>query len=67
VSGNEHLATKPWHLPLRLTTGLYILNSGQSKAGAQGEHAAQLQAMAANAFPQAGEIDPDSSSPLAQH
>ena len=53
------MATKPWHLPLRLATGLYILNSGQSKAGAKGEHAAQLQAMAANAFPEVGKMDPE--------
>jgi hypothetical protein len=53
------MATKPWHVPLRLATGLYILNSGQSKAGAKGEHAARLQAMAANAFPQVGEMDPE--------
>ncbi len=53
------MATKPWHVPLRLATGLYIFNSGQSKAGAKGEHAARLQAMAANAFPQVGEMDPE--------
>ena len=53
------MATKPWHVPLRLATGLYILNSGRSKAGVKGEHAAQLQAMAANAFPQVGKMDPE--------
>lgn len=40
------------HLPLRLATGAYILNSGMSKRGVDGEAAAGMQGMAANALPQ---------------
>jgi len=45
------------HIPLRLTTGAYILNSGLGKRGLDEESAAGLQQMAANAFPQVMDLD----------
>lgn len=46
------------HMPLRLTTGAYILNSGLNKRGLDAESAAGLQQMAAQAFPQVEDIEP---------
>ncbi|MFP5346219.1 MAG: hypothetical protein ACLGIA_04235 [Actinomycetes bacterium] len=46
------------HVPLRLATGAFILNSGLSKRGLEGEDAAGLQGMAAQAVPSLGEMDP---------
>lgn len=46
------------HIPLRLVTGAYILNSGLNKRGLDAESAAGLQKMAANAFPQVEDIEP---------
>ncbi|WP_331460337.1 MULTISPECIES: hypothetical protein [unclassified Arthrobacter] len=46
------------HIPLRLTTGAYILNSGLNKRNLDAESAAGLQQMAANAFPQVQDIEP---------
>ncbi len=46
------------HIPLRLVTGAYILNSGLNKRGLDAESAAGLQQMAANAFPQVEDIEP---------
>lgn len=46
------------NLPLRLTAGAYILNSGLGKTSLDAESAAGLQAMAARAFPQLGDLDP---------
>ena len=45
------------HIPLRLTTGVYILNSGLGKRNLDEESAAGLQQMAANAFPQVMDLD----------
>jgi hypothetical protein len=45
------MATRLWHVPVRVATGAYILNSGLSKQGVDDQHAAQLQGMAATAFP----------------
>ncbi|WP_432394571.1 hypothetical protein ACRQ5B_13255 [Pseudarthrobacter sp. L19] len=39
------------HLPLRLTTGAFILNSGWGKRNLDAESAAGVQAMAARALP----------------
>ena len=47
------------HLPLRVTTGAYILNSGLSKQGLEGEAAEGMHGMAANAIPQLKEIPPE--------
>ncbi|MFO6454155.1 MULTISPECIES: hypothetical protein [unclassified Aeromicrobium] len=45
-------------LPLRLATGAFILNSGLSKRNLPPEAAEGLQGMAANAVPQAKEMEP---------
>ena len=46
-------------LPLRLTAGGFLLNSGFNKIGADKEAAAQLQGMATTAYPTLGKLDPD--------
>ena len=46
-------------IPLRLTTGAFILNSGMNKRNLDAESAAGLQGMAANAFPQLAEMEPE--------
>lgn len=46
------------HIPLRLTTGAYILNSGLGKRHLDEESAAGLQQMAAHAFPQVMDLQP---------
>jgi hypothetical protein len=46
------------HLPLRLATGAYILNSGYSKRGLDADSAAGLQGMASAAVPQAAKLPP---------
>ncbi|SKB08982.1 hypothetical protein [Aeromicrobium choanae] len=48
------------HVPLRLATGAFILNSGLNKRNLPPEAAAGLQGMAANAVPQAADMDPES-------
>ena len=45
------------HIPLRLVTGAYILNSGLGKRNLDKESAAGLQQMASNAFPQVMDLD----------
>jgi hypothetical protein len=47
------------HLPLRATTGAYIMNSGLSKQGLEGQAAEGLHGMAANAIPQLKEMPPE--------
>lgn len=46
------------HIPLRLSTGAFILNSGLSKRDIDRDTAGYLQGMAANAFPQVKQLDP---------
>ena len=46
------------HIPLRLATGAFILNSGLSKRNLPPEAAGALQGMAANAVPRAKEMEP---------
>jgi uncharacterized membrane protein YphA (DoxX/SURF4 family) len=46
------------NLPLRLTTGAYILDSGLNKRGLPEEAAAGMQGMGAVAFPQLGQLKP---------
>jgi hypothetical protein len=54
------MATKAWHLPVRLASGLFILNSGLTKQKeADAEHAAMLQKRAASAFPQFADMKPE--------
>ncbi|MDM8084870.1 hypothetical protein QUV83_08850 [Cellulomonas cellasea] len=45
-------------IPLRLAAGAYILNSGLSKRGADEDAARGMQAMAAAAYPQFGDMEP---------
>ncbi len=47
------------HLPLRLTTGAFILNSGLSKRGIDPDTAAGLQGMASAAIPKAASMPPE--------
>lgn len=47
------------HVPLRLTTGAFILNSGYSKRGMDGASAAGMQNMAATVLPQAAKMPPE--------
>ncbi len=47
------------HLPLRLTTGAFILNSGLGKRGVDGATAAGMQGMATQVVPQAGNLPPE--------
>lgn len=47
------------HLPLRLATGAYILNSGLSKQGLEGQAAEGVHAMAAGAIPAVQKIPPE--------
>lgn len=49
---------RPSHIPLRLATGAFILNSGLSKRKLPAEAAEGLQDMAANAVPQVQAMDP---------
>ena len=48
------------HVPLRLATGAFILNSGLGKRGLPPEAAAGLQGMATAAIPRAGKMAPES-------
>jgi hypothetical protein len=54
----KEMPMKLSHVPLRLATGAFILNSGVSKRNLPAESAAALQGMAANALPQANTMDP---------
>lgn len=45
------------HIPLRLATGAFILNSGLGKLKLDRDSAAGMQQMAANAVPQVGKLD----------
>jgi hypothetical protein len=47
------------HIPLRLATGGFILNSGLGKTGLDRDSAAGIQAMAANIFPQVKQMEPE--------
>jgi hypothetical protein len=52
------MATKLWHVPVRLATGALILDQGMSKLGADEDTAKWLHGQAVLAFPQLGETDP---------
>ena len=47
------------HLPLRIATGAYILNSGLSKQGLEGQAAEGVHGMAAGAIPALQKIPPE--------
>jgi uncharacterized membrane protein YphA (DoxX/SURF4 family) len=51
------LRVKAWHLPPRLITGAYFLNSGLSKRGADDATAGQLHGFAAGTYPVLGKLD----------
>jgi hypothetical protein len=46
-----------WHLPPRLLTGVYFLNTGLSKAGADEATAAQLHGFASGTYPFLHKLD----------
>lgn len=46
------------HIPLRVATGAFILNSGLSKQGLEGQAAEGLHAMAVGAVPALRQLDP---------
>ena len=47
------------HLPLRATTGAFILNSGLAKRGLDAESASGMQGMATAVLPKAGNMPPE--------
>lgn len=47
------------HLPTRLATGAFMLNSGWSKLGADRPTAERLHAMAAGTYPSVRQLDPE--------
>ncbi|GLX00360.1 hypothetical protein [Microtetraspora sp. NBRC 16547] len=49
---------RPHQIPVRLATGLFMLNSGLSKASADRETAASLHGMASGAYPFLKDMDP---------
>ncbi|SRR5690625_813676 len=53
------LPIKLHHVPPRLAAGAFILNSGLNKRGLEGEAAAGMQQMAAQAIPQLKDMSPE--------
>jgi hypothetical protein len=51
------LGVKAWHLPPRLVTGVYFLNTGLTKRGADDITAAQLHGFAAGTYPFLKKLD----------
>jgi hypothetical protein len=52
------MATKLWHVPVRLATGAIILDQGLLKLNADEDTAKWLHGQAAQAFPQFADMDP---------
>ena len=52
------MATKLWHVPVRLATGAIIVDQGLQKLGADEDTAKWLHGQATKAFPQFGDMDP---------
>jgi hypothetical protein len=52
------MATKLWHVPVRLATGAIILDQGLQKLGADEDTARWLDGQAAQAFPRFADMDP---------
>ncbi len=50
---------KAWHIPLRLATGAFILNSGMSKRGAEGKAAEGLHDFATAGHPELEPVEPE--------
>ena len=53
------MAFKLWHVPVRLATGAFILNSGLSKRNAGKEAAENLHGFASGAYPQFQDMPPE--------
>ena len=53
------MAFKAWHIPVRLATGAYILNSGLSKRDADEETAKGLHGFATTAYPEFQDTPPE--------
>jgi uncharacterized membrane protein YphA (DoxX/SURF4 family) len=51
------LRVRAWHLPPRLVTGVYFLNSGLSKRGADEAAAGQLHGFASGTYPFLSKLD----------
>jgi hypothetical protein len=52
------MATKLWHVPVRLATGAIIVDQGLQKLGADEDTAKWLHGQAVHAFPQLADMDP---------
>ena len=52
------MATKLWHVPVRLAPGAIIVDQGLQKLGADEDTAKWLHGQAVNAFPQFADMDP---------
>jgi uncharacterized membrane protein YphA (DoxX/SURF4 family) len=52
-----NLRVKAWHVPPRLVTGVYFLNSGLSKRGADEATAGQLHGFASGTYPFLRKLD----------
>ena len=52
------MATKLWHVPVRLATGAIIVDQGLQKLGADEDTAKWLHGRATEAFPQFADMDP---------
>jgi hypothetical protein len=52
------MATKLWHVPVRLATGAIIVDQGLQKLGADEETAKWLHGQAVQAFPQFADMEP---------
>lgn len=53
------MGLKAWHVPLRLATGAFILNSGMSKRGTSGEAAKGMHGFATTAHPELEPVEPE--------
>ena len=51
------MATRLWHVPLRLAAGAFLLDQGMSKLGLDDEQVKQLQGSMAGVFPQLADMD----------
>lgn len=59
VGNSDGMAFKAWHIPVRLATGAFILNSGLKKRDADEETAKGLHGFATTAFPEFKDTPPD--------
>ena len=59
VGNPEGMALKAWHIPVRLATGAFILNSGLAKRQADEETAKGLHGFATTAYPEFKDTPPD--------